>query len=50
MISSQDGKTALMMAKEESPRSNPSTIRLLEEVAESHVSPYLNNAYTGRYN
>ncbi len=27
--------------------SNPSTIKLLEEAAESHVSPY-NNAYTYR--
>ncbi len=29
-----------------SPRFNPSTIQLLKQAVESHVSPYLNNAYT----
>ncbi len=43
--SSQRGDTALMVA-EESPNSNPSTIQLLKQATESHVSPYLNNAYT----
>ena len=37
--SSQYGQTALMMAKV-SEYSNPSTIKLLEEATESHVSPY----------
>lgn len=37
------GQTGLMMAKR-SRLSNHSTVKLLEEAAESHVSPYLNNA------
>ncbi len=34
------------MVAKESPFSNPSVIKLLEEATESHVSPYLNNAHT----
>ncbi len=34
------------MVAEESPYSNPSIIQLLKEATESHVSQYLNNAYT----
>ncbi len=34
------------MIAEESPDSTPSVIKLLEEATKSHVSPYLNNAYT----
>ena len=37
--------TALMVA-EGSRHSNPSTIQVLKQAIESHVSPYLNNAYT----
>ncbi len=45
IIISQDGETALLAAKR-SNYLNPKIIKLLEEADTSHVSPYLNNAFT----